>query len=181
MRLESWQRLADALEFYKSKGFVYKEVAWDVSPEISAITCPNPGNEIQHGDNVLVGSAEQSFLAIYDRLDRDTIYFAITPCFRYEEDTNDLTRPYFMKLELFSKNIENLHRIIYNAYEYLSKQINVRMIPTKEGYDIQSNTRGIELGSYGTRRHGSMVWVYGTGLAEPRLSCSKPHEDALII
>lgn len=180
MRLDSWQRLTHALEFYKNKGFMYKEVAWHVSPEISALTCPTPGEETKHADGVLVGSAEQSFLSMYKQLG-DAIYFTITPCFRNETRTDELTYHYFMKLELFSKNPEDLHTIISAAYEYLSTQIEVRMIPTREGYDILSDKRRIELGSYGTRRKDGMVWAYGTGLAEPRLSYAKPHEDAFIL
>jgi hypothetical protein len=30
--------------------------------------------------------------------------------------------------------------------------------------------RGIELGSYGVRKCGFLTWIYGTGVAEPRLS-----------
>jgi hypothetical protein len=37
---------------------------------------------------------------------------------------------------------------------------------TSEGIDLYLN--GIEVGSYGIRKHNSYQWVYGTGLALPR-------------
>jgi hypothetical protein len=37
-----------------------------------------------------------------------------------------------------------------------------------ESYDIECN--GVELGSYGVRHFENIDWIYGTGLAEPRLS-----------
>lgn len=43
---------------------------------------------------------------------------------------------------------------------------------TEDGYDINLTVDGeiIELGSYGIRHHKSVLWAYGTGVAEPRFS-----------
>ena len=60
-----------------------------------------------------------------------------------------------------------------DAQQFFSLHVPVDLVKTDdersdESYDIESN--GIELGSYGIRQHENITWVYGTGLAEPRLS-----------
>ena len=56
------------------------------------------------------------------------------------------------------------------------------IVETDEGWDI--NVGGIEVGSYGSRSIHDHLWVYGTGLAEPRFSQALrvrgPHAGDLI-
>jgi hypothetical protein len=134
-----------------------------------------------------VASAEQSFLQLQmDRLasgdDRDTnAYVTITPCFRNEPRLDDLHQPYFMKVELIDWLIghedQDLHEMIQLAVEHFSEYITVDVIENKEpnagkwAFDIVSRRGRIELGSYGIRQADEVgTWIYGTGLAEPRLT-----------
>ncbi len=174
MKAESWARLARAQKHYKSFGFKYKDVPWFIEPEISAITKPQwcKDYKLENLGKVLVGSAEQSFLSEYDELD-DGLYYAITPCFRYELNPDELHKPYFMKLELFSKDVANLDFILESAKIFYTLEIgslhNVERITLGvDDYDL--NYKGIELGSYNIKQHGDWKWACGTGLAEPRFS-----------
>lgn len=172
----SWQRLTNAAEFYEASGFTYKNVPWVVAPEISAITKPVDIEDFYLGKSplVLVGSAEQSFLQIYDSLDNG-LYYAITPCFRNEYVYDELHKMYFMKLELFTKDANRLLELLDSAKAFFE-----RHLPWYSHYPVEKVTlgvddydlmyRGIELGSYNIKRHGQMEWACGTGLAEPRFT-----------
>lgn len=93
---------------------------------------------------------------------------------------NDYTMEYFLKLEMFIKvKYYNDSHEFYNlfsnvAFNFFSSKIPIlnnnklKIINTNEGLDITFND--IEIGSYGIRQHDNFIWVYGTGLAEPRFS-----------
>jgi hypothetical protein len=180
MRKESWERLARAQKYYESFGFRYVDVPWAITEEVADITTPAECSYVYYNDAVMVGSAEQSFLQIWTALDSASMYYAITPCFRDEEELTKITRPYFMKLELFSKNIHLLPFIRAAAMAFFQnecgytnkKNVNTVLLDiTPEGHETRDiNYKNIELGSYGYRKHEDMEWVYGTGLAEPRFS-----------
>lgn len=175
MNEQSWKRLATACEFYSQFGkFRYRNVQWAVPPEIVDITKPKELAHFYINDASLVGSAEQSFLSEYEKL-TDEKYYALTPCFRDEVDYEGFHHPYFMKLELFSKDDSNLiffkdaalaffHMI--TPFQIKNKLTEVRF--DEDNYDIMLGN--IELGSYSRRYHNDMVWVCGTGLAEPRFT-----------
>jgi|SRR6476661_4566127 len=174
MTPESWARLARASEFYESRGFKYKDVPWYVSEEISSITKPDWCVDFHIGDACLVGSAEQSFLSIYEELDGAN-YYAITPCFRDEDEITEFTKIGFMKLELFSKNNFQLQYFLKCARTFFLEEApfysNIECITLGvDDYDL--NYKGIELGSYNVKRHGNMTWACGTGLAEPRFTAA---------
>ena len=99
-------------------------------------------------------------------------YCGITPCFR-DEIVDDLHSNYFMKVELIDTlepNINGLNKMIKCAKLFFEEFIETRTIElADELYDIESLS-GIELGSYGTRTYKNIEWVFGTGLAEPRLT-----------
>jgi hypothetical protein len=64
-----------------------------------------------------------------------------------------------------------LEEIIDCANRFLSNYLDVKVVKLEDYlYDIVEAKTGIELGSYGIREHDNLKWVFGTGLAEPRLS-----------
>ena len=180
-------RVVDALDFY-SQRFKRIEVPWAVSREAIAITRPqvvapmyvSGGKELYP-----VGSAEQSFIQM--KMDNPNgftgKYVAFSPCFRSEEYLDETRLPYFCKVELgiFDNGVNdrNLDYVMHYALEFFSRYLkDVQIVLNGEedpiavcpSYDIVSKD-GIELGSYGIRYHPKVGrWVYGTGLAEPRLS-----------
>lgn len=192
-----WALLARAVEFYQSQGYKYVEMPWAVSAESVAITCPRPEYTANvDGLGSLVGSAEQSFLHmdLSGKLGKGR-FVALTPCFRLGDDGDDLHHPYFMKVELYINDAQGLEAMVdgvapegaidngpFMAYLHMLSIVgqfnrsilgdveieNVRGVDTSEGCDVELN--GIEIGSYGIRQHNGHVWVYGTGVAEPRFS-----------
>lgn len=153
-----------------------------------------------------VASAEQSFLqmqmdAIASGVRMIGKFVTITPCFRNEPVLNDLHLPYFMKVELIDWGREkdavddsNLDYMIACATTFLRCHVPIKRIVNTEpdaiaiapshatgsGYDIVSKISEIELGSYGIREYPSVGrWVYGTGLAEPRMTYAIQNEEAI--
>lgn len=173
--------IADAIEYYQDNGYKLIDVPWTVPENVIRITAHQNINleNSKYLDKHLVGSAEQSFLHLIKTGQLKAGKFcAVTPCFR-NDDEDELHQKYFMKLELIHivsewwKWSNSLETMIHDAKDFFS--LHVPAIVTKTGddrsdesYDIESN--GTELGSYGIRHHENMHWVYGTGLAEPRLS-----------
>lgn len=176
-----WVLLGRAIEFYKSKGYEYVEAPWAVPDDIVEITAPHESWRIggRMAQGTLVGSAEQSFLYL-DSLGKlpPGRYVACSPCFRPAEDIDDLHAPYFMKIELYSTldpaSPLNQMLLLSHAGQFNhmvlgdSEVENIRAVKTADGIDIELN--GIEIGSYGVRKHGALTWGYGTGLALPRFT-----------
>lgn len=175
----NWERLARYLAYYKENSFTEVSVPWYVAPEISRITCPNEKRSMTiqtHG--VLVGSAEQSFLA----LDKAGVlgtgkFVAISPCFRNEDITSRFYQKHFMKVELYDNQtvtVERMEQIMDCAWRVFKSECDPKMdlsrLNTDDGVDIILN--GVEIGSYGIRELDGLRWVYGTGLAEPRFSAA---------
>jgi hypothetical protein len=174
-----WTLLAQAVSYYQSAGYTYVEAPWAVSPESVEITCPKPEYTAEVvGLGSLVGSAEQSLLHLdlAGHLDPQKTYCALTPCFRLGDNGDALHHPYFMKVELYTRMRINTDytdlRIdamaFFQALLSASENRRLKIIPTIEGCDLELN--GIEIGSYGVREHHGHIWVYGTGIAEPRFS-----------
>jgi hypothetical protein len=194
-----WGTLSAALEWYASEGYEYVEVPWAVPTNVVSITLPSvrsPYGVIEDGrpfQNALVGSAEQSFLhltlrGLLDIRYEDTprSYVAISPCFR-DDSLDQVHQKQFMKVELFEPYHVSasdtfldarLQRTIRKARDFFLRYIpaeKLEVVRTHEGWDIVAN--GVELGSYGVRvcqlpgtTLDVFTWVYGTGVAEPRLS-----------
>jgi hypothetical protein len=173
----SWRHLTAALEHFIEQGYTYVEAPWTVPSEVTRITFDGRHDEwtTAHGD--LVGSAEQSFLHL--RLQNQLPagrYVALTPCFRKEPYHDNLRRPYFMKVELmhvgkagaFSE--DDVEALAQTCHQWMQSYVGVEVdkVSTDLGYDLEIG--GIEVGSYGLRQHADFEWVYGTALAEPRLS-----------
>lgn len=172
-----YHKIADALNYYAQYGYKYIEVPWAVSLDAINITCP--ANCVQYSleNKYLVASAEQSFLQmILDQKLNLGKYLAVTPCFR-DDVLSETHQRYFMKVELidFLPKSENLNEILSVCLQFYRKYLPVVKVETPAGYDINSFPDGVELGSYGLRtattsKIGSFSWIYGTGVAEPRLS-----------
>jgi hypothetical protein len=179
--------LAKAISFYGTQGFKEIDVPWIVSRCASDITTPSfvtatsaVCNSIDYEDPVLVGSAEQSFLQM--RLDGnlpDGKYQATSPCFRDESDETHF--PYFMKNELIwissqKLTIEQCYRVVLEpAFDFMKsvRGSSVYIEKTDKGCDIMIGS--LELGSYGVRYHRDIgYWIYGTGVALPRISMILP-------
>ena len=174
-----------SVKYYSDKEFQRVEVPWTVSKSISALTKPEDkiDYELVHNGKVLVASAEQSFLYLYlkEFLPKGK-FQAITPCFR--DETFDSTHSkYFMKNELIitgDVTPHNLNNIVDIAFEFFKKYINdglLYIIQSGNTFDIMYGD--IELGSYGIRSCYFLDWIYGTGVAEPRLSNLIRHKNGI--
>ncbi len=167
-------RLANAKEFYSTVGYEFIHLPWVVDVDIANITKPSELRNFYVKEDVLVASGEQSFLQLSLKENLEPgIYQGVTPCFRDEGTIDRLHQPYFIKLELFQSidvNMENLGRMINDAQSFFSiYAIDTVKTITDDGFDINTKN-GIELGSYGIREVNGFKWIYGTGLAEPRLT-----------
>ena len=62
--------------------------------------------------------------------------------------------------------------MVENAYgffsKYIKKDLRIDLFKSTDSADIMY--KDIELGSYGIRKHKNVEWIYGTGVALPRLS-----------
>lgn len=175
----NYNRLSKAIAFYYLKGYDIIDLPWTVSEEAISITLPKGSVATRSDAGILVGSAEQSFL---DKVLTENIrgkFQATTPCFRQEPVLDELHKSYFMKTELFYNAFQTMDELIYqlefmieSATDFFTKFTDVKRIDTdKNCYDLICPITQIELGSYGIRYDKRIgFWVFGTGLAEPRLS-----------
>jgi len=175
----NWQRLMSAITFYNSQGYKYVDLDWTVNENISEITKPLGKRDFFVNDKALVASGEQSFLQmIVDGKLVDGKYCGITPCFRDESIIDELHQQYFMKVELIDTlninhktRVESMNKMIDCALKFYSGYLEVRALEIgDELFDIIDVKNNIELGSYGTRQTIFGEHIFGTGLAEPRLS-----------
>jgi hypothetical protein len=183
----NYETISDAIRHYEQCGFKRIEAPWTVTKEVSDITKPKGAREFQlvhDNGKVLVASAEQSFLYLYLKgfLPKGK-FQATTPCFRHE-NFDSLHTKYFIKTELIDTQVvneESLHNMIHHAYMFFLDSLGLskdtpdllvdRTPVEKHSYDIVY--KGIELGSYGIRECDHLRWIYGTGVAEPRLTMVK--------
>jgi len=203
----NYKILNDSIEYYEKAGFQRIETPWAITKAISDITKPKGAGDftIAEKNKVLVASAEQGFLYLYNKgfLPKGR-WQSISPCFR-DESFDLLHTKYFMKNELIiTDNVcnEQLGFVVKCARDFFRKYClglpilhpvsvgyvdDVLIVDTVNGKDvvvsdedIMSETykyqsydltfRGIELGSYGIRDCGIMKYIYGTGVALPRLT-----------
>lgn len=168
--------LANALEHYTTFGYPYCEVPWVVRPEAMAVTLP-PHTEATHNQySDLVGSGEQSFIELMMRGEQPIKACCITPCFRLEPKYDELHHGYFIKLELFDPDASPPALLAMMAcarafFEHYTETAIEKTGPAM--YDIVDAKNGIELGSYGFRTWDERKFIYGTGVALPRLSTAQ--------
>jgi hypothetical protein len=160
---------------YEGYGFVRVEAPWYVNRFVSDITKPPHGTDfgLDNGNQVLVASGEQSFLELYlhNYLPKGQ-FQAVTPCFR-DERVDFLHSKYFIKNELIKTDAttpDDLGKVINSAVRFYEQYVNgVNVVEVgKNQFDIYF--KEVELGSYGIRNCDFLTWIYGTGVAEPRLS-----------
>lgn len=186
----NYERLTQAVEYYQIAGFQMLPVPWIVPDWAIDATLPQGEKPTRTQYGALVGSAEQSFVYLTNRdrggeLDELSIpkgrYVAMSPCFRCDPD-DSIHYKYFMKAEVFSTDPDDLTAkgllsVVNLAIEYFSRHVpgGVQLVRTgDESYDILSIKGGLELGSYGIRRHPNLgEWLYGTACAEPRMGQAK--------
>ena len=184
--------IAEAVTFYESCGYKELDVPWLVSLDAVGGTLPL-GHQPMHvyGDKpygCLVGSAEQSFMHMMEKGDlKPGRWCAVTPCFRDEQKLTETTRLNFMKVELILQFVLPLTFVLHalqvqkvweDAVDFFTKWVTVVTTETNpdakreidKTYDIELYRDGLELGSYGFREWRGHRWVYGTGVAEPRMS-----------
>lgn len=175
-----YRKIVAAIDYYEKHGFELIEVPWCVVPEAKLATLPKhidrKQTETVWGD--LIGSAEQGFIdMMIDSLMPFGRYMAVSPCFRIERQYSELTRPWFMKLELIDympkSPAQSRDELLQLSLEFFRRYIDTTVEVMGDGmFDIVTLDPVIELGSYGTRIFGNHEWAYGTGIAEPRLSTS---------
>jgi hypothetical protein len=170
--------LASAFHFYSAFQYRRVEVPWLVSTEacFATLDYANAASAmyVANRDEYLVGSAEQGFLDIDLASGR---YMAASPCFRAGE-IDKLHQEYFMKLELHRTDDVSDHALVdlighARRFHEIHFHHGVDVVATDQGWDIEY--QGIELGSYGRRQHGDRTWLYGTGVALPRLTIARGH------
>lgn len=171
-----YQILADSQKFYTKAGYISIETPWTVTRAISDLTRPPCAKDfkLENRDKVLVASAEQGFLYLYNKgfLPKGK-FQSISPCFR-DEPFDIYHTKYFIKNELINTievTEDSLKWMIEDArlffQQYFPKKYPVA-IKTPQGYDLEVDN--VELGSYGIRENKFLKYVYGTGVALPRLS-----------
>lgn len=170
-----YARLARAVEYYEEHGFTRVESPWLVTPSVVDITAPKGIRRLELKDKKkeLVASGEQSFLYLYLKgfLPKGK-FQTITPCFR--DEVFDLSHcKYFMKNELIVTDDVGeraLSSIVEQAQTFLQNETKFSVTPlkTEEGFDLMLGD--YEIGSYGIRHTEYLSWIYGTGLAEPRMT-----------
>jgi len=168
-----YARISAAEAHYQAAGFELRSTPWIVG--LTAYNATKPAGAVPFVTlgGYLVASAEQSYLELM--LGGEYVGRAVTttPCFRHE-DYDELHHPYFMKVELvdtLDTSDGSLHRMIAAAQEFFEHFVPTKLINMENGtWDLVEASKGIELGSYGRRQHQGQVWLYGTGLAEPRLA-----------
>ncbi len=169
-------KIADAILYYERFGYQPINVPWLVSKETMEITSPIGPRFFTTFAGELVASGEQSFLEIRHQL-KPGKYQCATPCFRDESKHDELHLQSFFKVELIhvvhpgedSAALEGfVDSMALSAYHFFKHYGKPEFKRTDIGLDIELN--GIEVGSYGWRDHDGFEWIYGTGVAEPRLS-----------
>lgn len=160
-----------------SLGFTPIDVPWIVSEPSLAVTfsgLPLMTNGRDEHKGGLIGSGEQGFLEIWDKLSPDTKYVTTTPCFRVEQEYKPgIVEPWFLKTELIWVKPANPDQAVSLLLKSARRIMgcwarNLTETKTAEGVDLY--LAGHEVGSYGYRSIGGRSWAYGTGLAEPRFT-----------
>jgi len=183
------ERMSHALRYYHKKGYknVEKITPWTVNEDTSDITKPQDRRNFYFNNDVIVASGEQSFLQmIKDGTINPGKYSTYTPCFRDEDKIDDIHKQYFLKVELIEwwyddsnnfnsdENLDKLHETIRICKDFYSQYMEPDITKTDDGFDIVDKITGIEIGSYGIRSYTinnkNIIWIYGTGLAEPRFT-----------
>jgi hypothetical protein len=169
-----YRKIVDAIHHYQWCGYELIDVPWFISRQAMEVTAPPGCRYCTSFIGDLVASGEQSFIQMWmDGKFQSGKWQCSTPCFRDEPIIDDIHLNYFFKVELIEVDPDDSQRsideMINHALKFFNAYVDPEVVETKIGKDIVSSG-GIELGSYGYREFNGMKWVYGTGVAEPRLS-----------
>ena len=174
---------------YSAQRYNMTTVPMLIDKKIVETTLPKDKQACMFNDQyAYVGSAEQSFLHLKAGKLATGKHMAMTSCYRDDAEDESHIRV-FLKLELIhvlspdviSSNSEvnrNLMSMIKKCSatfrdvchsEEIFDNISVEFVGNNESqHDILLN--GIEIGRYGIRDYLGKKYIYGTGVAEPRLS-----------
>jgi hypothetical protein len=192
--------LAGSISYYEHHGFSRIEAPRLVPDEILNITKPDgvhPHEVIKNGKKKnFVGSAEQSFLYLINKgFLLPGRYQAVTPCMR-DDNFGLYHTKYFMKNELIyfgDVTVDAVQPLMKIAYNFFLEYTNNALVrPAKSPGSLNYHNRreaeemlkivrttddswdielcGVEIGSYGLRSCSFATWIYGTGVALPRLT-----------
>jgi hypothetical protein len=174
--LIDYRKVADAQKYYESCGYQEIAVPWLLSYEAYCATRPPDRKEFYSLHGYLNASGEQGFIELLMSGKNLTKQCCITSCFRDEPELDGLHHLYFVKVELINTDVskENLKIMITEAKRFIDHYIlnPTTIISTSEtgdSFDIIDTITGIELGSYGIRSYKNYQWIYGTGIALPRI------------
>lgn len=180
---EALSRFSKAAAWWIEHGAHWVDLPWVVPARFMLATRPT---DIQVRDvatpyGFLVASGEQAFLWLDEqkRLDAHT-WIGWSPCFRDEPVLDELHQYAFIKLELYrplgpndssAEALTHFVDLAQKGFEVLSGITPQKRAVSDNQIDLE--IKGIEVGSYGIRPHPTLIgrtYVYGTALAEPRLS-----------
>lgn len=177
---ETIGRVQQALNYWQEREYQFVNLPWLASRPVLEYTRPPQaqGEDIHTPHGGLVASGEQSFIQLWldGKLKPDTGYIGWTPCFRQEAVFDALHHFYFIKAELFvlcaSLDADSIQRaMVREAKSYFVREAGTASVVSLEDSQIDIEVCGIEVGSYGQRKMPTgETYVYGTALAEPRLS-----------
>jgi hypothetical protein len=180
-----YEKITNAIDFYTYHGFQYIQAPWHASEKAIRKTMPE-GKRITKINTYpvnLVGSGEQVFIDLM--MNKQLTfgrYICVTPCFR-DDKIDELHGPYFLKAEWISINpISPEMELVWclmKSFDFFEQYLECREEKKENNsYDIVSQNKGIELGSYGIQNDEEVgTWVYGTAIAEPRLSLAMRMEN----
>jgi hypothetical protein len=171
----NYNRIARAQEFYKGRGYLNVETPWMVTAQAIRATLPLGKTMMETIRGVLVGSGEQGFIqTMMDGKLEPGTYQTTTPCFQ-----DDIEGPWHQQITLIvykptpAELRATYEKVINDAMQCffeVSDADAFDAVQSDAGFDIRFNE--IVLGSYGVRQMGEHLWVYGTGLAEPRFTAA---------
>ncbi len=168
--------IADAVKFYQGRNYVLFDVPWVVNKEAYHATKPPEAADLYvfNWDSYLAASGEQSFIEMMLKGRDLKRAICVTPCFR-DDKTDDIHRKTFMKVELIKADevsTAHLFSVMHDAMAFFERYLyDVKIKETgPQSFDLVCKESRTELGSYGIREFKNLKWIYGTGLAEPRLS-----------
>lgn len=169
--------LEERLEFTKKLDLIdlSSELPLEVPGRISSITSFR--GPVDPGTFVKIGSSEQSFLYVYEQLEKNKGYLATTKCWRPEDEGKPYCSTEFLKTEFFSPEVSQNFTPKYLAtevkknYEKLGLRGNYSIEdihpPEDSGlcrnvFQLDLMKDGVELGSFGIRSFEEKSWMYGT-------------------
>jgi hypothetical protein len=180
LNAETLGRLQAALEYWQHLDYEFVNLPWLVSRSVLEYTRPPQanGDDIYTPHGGFVASGEQSFIQLWVEglLQADRRYIGWTPCLRQEAVFDARHHFYFLKAELFapcstSDALQVRNEMVTKAIRYFRSEAGEASVRVVDNTQLDIEVAGIEVGSYGIRKlPAGESYVYGTALAEPRLS-----------